>query len=74
MMRTRAGMCIFFCEMHPGSVMRINLKMRLACKPGFAEQMQNLKDSAHLEPGFRLKCVCIRRLECQAEGQADTYS
>lgn len=70
MMRTRAGMCIFFCEMHSRSVIRINLKMRLACKPGFAEQTQNLKD----ESRFRPKSVCIQWLECQAEGQADTYS
>lgn len=50
-MRTRAGIfmvsnAFFLCDMHSRSVVRNNLKMRQACKPGFAEQTQSLKDKS----------------------------
>jgi len=52
-MRARAGIfmvsnAFFLCDMHFRSVVRNNLKMRLACKPGFAEQTQSLKDERTL--------------------------
>lgn len=35
--------CTFFCEMLFRSVVRIKLRIRLACKPRFAQQTPSLK-------------------------------